>query len=400
MKNTVSFIFLVIIVLIPNLLFAQSGDNAGVQKLSDILEKVHVDMLPLCEKLVSVARGLAGFGAIFYIAVRAGRNLAAAEPIDFFPLLRPFVLAALIGMYPLVIGTIEGLLKPLVKATNDLVADQDNAVKELLKIEYQLRSTGKVQIPVGTSESYDWYKYAHPEEAGKESSFGILSLMWGKIEGTVTYYLKLVITKILQILFYASALCLNAMRTFHLVILALLGPLVFALSAFDGFQHTLSVWLARYINIYMWLPIANIFSAMISKIQSNMIKSDIDAILAGGQGDTYDITNFSYLAFLIIGIMGYFSIPSIANYVVHASGGNVLMSKATKMASGVMSTVASGGKSGGSSAPSSGGGNSGSAGSYSADTPASDKLLSPVSDAANSEGYRNDAGHQQKRISG
>ena len=51
-------------------------------------------------------------------------------------------------------------------------------------------------------------------------------------------------------------LCINTLRTFSLIVLAILGPLVFGLAVFDGFGHTLTVWLARYINVFLWLPVA------------------------------------------------------------------------------------------------------------------------------------------------
>ena len=51
----------------------------------------------------------------------------------------------------------------------------------------------------------------------------------------------------------------HTIRTFQLIVLAILGPLVFGLSVFDGFQHSLRHWIARYINTFLWLPVANIF---------------------------------------------------------------------------------------------------------------------------------------------
>ena len=39
-------------------------------------------------------------------------------------------------------------------------------------------------------------------------------------------------------LFEAAALCINTIRTFYLIVLAILGPLVFGIAVFDGFQHT------------------------------------------------------------------------------------------------------------------------------------------------------------------
>lgn len=38
--------------------------------------------------------------------------------------------------------------------------------------------------------------------------------------------------------------------TFYMIVLAILGPLVFGIAVFDGFQHTLTVWIARYLNIF------------------------------------------------------------------------------------------------------------------------------------------------------
>ncbi|MCH5684249.1 hypothetical protein LWM68_08230 [Niabella sp. W65] len=136
-------------------------------------------------------------------------------------------------------------------------------------------------------------------------------------------------SEILQVLFQAAALCINTLRTFHLVILVILGPIVIGLSVYDGFQHSLTQWIARYINIYLWLPIANIFGALIGKIQEGMIKLDIGQIKENG--DTFfSATDTAYLVFMIIGIIGYFTVPSVANYVIHAHGGNGLLSRANR----------------------------------------------------------------------
>ena len=37
----------------------------------------------------------------------------------------------------------------------------------------------------------------------------------------------------------------------------------------------------------------------------------------------------AYMIFLIIGITGYFTVPSIANYIVHAGGSNSLLHRVT-----------------------------------------------------------------------
>ena len=64
---------------------------------------------------------------------------------------------------------------------------------------------------------------------------------------------------ILELLFAAASVILDVLRTFYLVVLSLLGPIAFAISVFDGFQSTLTQWLTKYVSIYLWLPISDLF---------------------------------------------------------------------------------------------------------------------------------------------
>ncbi len=65
--------------------------------------------------------------------------------------------------------------------------------------------------------------------------------------------------EILELMFQAAALVIDTIRTFFLVVLAILGPIAFAISVWDGFQSTLTQWICRYIQVYLWLPVSEIF---------------------------------------------------------------------------------------------------------------------------------------------
>lgn len=194
----------------------------------------------------------------------------------------------------------------------------------------------------GEGDRAKWYRYTHPEgdEEGIIDGIGNdVRFAMAKASYNFRNSIKQWMSEILHVLYQAAALCINTIRTFYLVILAILGPLIFGLSVFDGLQHTLTVWLARYINIFLWLPVANIFGSLIGKIQENMLKVDINQV--NQYGDTFfSSTDSAYLIFMVIGIIGYFTVPSIANYIVHAGGANALLYKATNMFStGANSTV-------------------------------------------------------------
>ncbi|MET4083912.1 conjugative transposon TraJ protein [Pedobacter sp. UYP30] len=322
-------------ILMPQLLSAQDMAQS-LSGMQPVLDRVYSEMLPLCSRLINVARGIAGFGALWYIASRVWRQIAAAEPIDFYPLLRPFALGMAIMMFPMVIALMNGVLKPTVLATGEMVKDSNKAIAVLLEQkERAVKNSDAYQMYIGDDgrgDSDKWYKYAHPKDPERtdEGMFeGIgndIKFWMDKQSYNFRNSIKQWMSEILEVLYAAASLCINTIRTFFLIVLAILGPLVFGFAVFDGFQNTLTVWLARYVNIFLWLPIANIFGSILGKIQENMLKLDISQI--DQQGDTFfSSTDTAYLIFLVIGIVGYFSVPNIANYVLHAGGGNTILQK-------------------------------------------------------------------------
>lgn len=333
-------------VLLPHISFAQ-GIADEMNGLHGVLDQLYEEMMPLCSQLIGVGQGIAGFAAMWYIASRVWRHLASAEPIDFYPLFRPFVIGFCVMLFPSVLGIINGVMKPTVMATSAMVSGSNKAISVLLdKKEEAIKKSSVWQMYVGETGSGDrdkWYKYTHdPHDPSGEGIFdGIgndIKFALSKASYGFRNSIKEWISEVLRILFEAAALCINTLRTFQLVVLSILGPLVFGIAVFDGFQHTLAVWLARYINIFLWLPVANIFGSIMGKIQEKMLELDISQVQE--HGDTFfSRTDMAYLVFMIIGIVGYFTVPSVANYIVHAGGGGALGQKVTRLLSSSSTTA-------------------------------------------------------------
>ena len=324
--------------LLPKVLFAQ-GFSGEIASFQSVLEGLYEEMIPLCSRLIDIGRGLAGFGALWYIASRVWRHIANAEPVDFYPLLRPFALGMAVLMFPSVLAIINSVLKPTVTGTAAMVDGSNNAISYLLRQKeeaikkspmWQMYNSGN-----GTGDYDKWYAYAHPDE--EQGVFNGISagieFAMAKASYNFRNSIKQWMSEILHVLYAAAALCINTIRTFYLIVLAILGPIVFGFSVFDGLHHTLTVWIARYINVFLWLPVANIFGSIIGKIQENMLKMDIQQV--SQYGDTFfNSTDTAYLIFMLIGIVGYFTVPSVASYIVHASGANALLHKTTSLVSG------------------------------------------------------------------
>lgn len=325
-------------VFLPKISSAQEMANQ-MSSLHAVLDQLYDEMMPLCAQLISVGQGIAGFAAIWYIASRIWRHIANAEPIDFYPLFRPFVIGFCVMIFPSVLALINGIIEPTVTATASMVKGSNNAIELLLKQkELAVTKSEAYQLYIGQSGSGDrdrWYKYIHDnaDPAGEgifESIGNDIKFAMSKASYSFRNSVKEMISEVLRVIFEAAALCINTLRTFQLIVLAILGPLVFGIAVFDGFQHTLTIWIARYINISLWLPIANIFGSIIGKVQEKMLELDISQV--SNYGDTFfSSTDMAYMVFMIIGIVGYFTVPSVANYIVHAGGGSALVQKTTSL---------------------------------------------------------------------
>lgn len=287
------------VLFLPGLATSQSISNG--YGLQSVLDQLYKDMMPLCKGLIGTARLMGGFGALWYISLRVWRHIAAAEPVDVYGLLRPFVLGFCILIFPSVIDLVNGILQPVVKATGAMQSGTTDAIK------------------------------AYFNQQARET-YGLTALNPGT-------WVREILRELLELLFQGVALIINVIRTFYLIVLAIIGPIVFGLSIYDGFQHLVTVWLARYINVFLWLPVANIFGSIIAQIQHNMLVSSGGSIPILGQPAT--ISDWAYMIFLLVAIVGYCTVPSVANYIVNAGGGNALLHKVTSFTIGAAKAAGS-----------------------------------------------------------
>ena len=298
------------------LLAAVDFDN-----LHQVLRVLYDEMMPLCSNMTGVAKGIAGLGALFYVAAKVWQSLARAEPIDVYPLLRPFALGLCIMFFPtFVLGTINTVLSPVVKGCNQLMETQTfdmneyRAQKDRLEYEALMRSPETAYL--ASDEEFD----RQLEELGWSPSDMVT--MTGMYMDRAAYNIKKSVRdwfrELLEMLFQAAGLIIDTLRTFFLIVLSILGPLAFAISVYDGFQSTLTWWISRYISIYLWLPVSDLFSSVLARIQTLMLQKDIEQL--SDPNFIPDGSSTVYVIFMIIGIVGYFTIPTVASWIVSAGG--------------------------------------------------------------------------------
>ena len=317
--------------------------------LHEILRSLYEEMMPLCADMAGVAKGIAGLGALFYVAYRVWQSLARAEPIDVFPMLRPFVIGLCIMFFPtVVLGTLNGVMSPIVKGTNGMLQEQTFDMKKYReqkdKLEYEAMARNPETAYLVSDEAFD----KQIEELG--FSLADLATMTGMYLERGAYNLEKKVRdffrSIMELLFEAAALIIDTLRTFFLVVLAILGPIAFAISVWDGFQSTLTQWVCRYVQVYLWLPVSDLFSTILARIQILMLQNDITE-LQNNPAFSIDASNGVYIVFLVIGIVGYFTISTVSGWIIQAGGMgsynrsiNNMASLAGKRAAGAAGAVA------------------------------------------------------------
>lgn len=289
------------------------------QNLHQILQKLYVDMMPLCSNMTGVAKGIAGLGALFYVAYRVWQQLSRAEPIDVFPLLRPFAIGFCIMFFPtVVLGTINSVMSPIVKGANNMVQSQTldmeehRQLRDKLEVEAYKRNPEKAYLV--DKEEFD----KKLEKMGTFDAIDKCGLYLDRAAFNAKKAIQGWFQELLELLFQAAALVIDTIRTFFLIVLSILGPIAFAISVWDGFQSSLTQWITRYLSVYLWLPVSDLFSSVLAKIQVLMLKQDIEML--SDQSYIPDGSSPVYIIFMIIGIVGYFTIPTVANWIIAAGG--------------------------------------------------------------------------------
>ncbi len=311
--------------------------------LHEVLRSLYDEMIPLSADMAAVAKSLAGLGALFYVALKVWQALSSAEPIDVYPLLRPFTLGLCIMFFPtMILGTLNAILSPVVKGTHSILENQVLDLNALQQQKDQLEREAMLRNPetayLVSDEEFD----KKLDELGWSPSD--LVTMSGMYMEREMYGVKKEIRdgfrEFLEILFQAAALVIDTIRTFFLIVLSILGPIAFAISVWDGFQSTLTQWLTRYISVYLWLPVADLFSAMLSKIQSLILQKDIESL--SDPNFIPDSSNTVYVIFMIIGIIGYFTIPTVTGWIIQAGGAGNFMRNVNQTATKTGNIVGAG----------------------------------------------------------
>jgi len=267
--------------------------------------------------LVDMARAIGGIAAFFYISKRIYEQLIADNPVSILPLLRPFALVLVITFWGPFVNLLLAPTKGLTKLSEDVYADKKHIVKQ--RLEEKQDAILATDLPL-------FYENEEKEAALWDKGINLLLTSYNIITGRavqnqINFYIMDAIRQVLEALFEALVYLIAFLRTVFCVLLVIFGPLVFAISIFDGFQDNYLQWIARFVNVNLYLPIALLILSIVQEILIYVLELEIAQIHAM---PVY-LPQAFYVSSLVVpvcGIIGMAMVPKIASWIVQASGTN------------------------------------------------------------------------------
>ena len=271
-------------------------------------------------------------GAVMSIAAILAAMMAAAavlkvasdyiqgQSVGVWQLVRPLVLLALVCQFNTLV------LRPLNSIVNIFTRDLTESVNistqeyvsqwasNMAGVEaYALRASDDAQAaaleelansdtgPIGKFFAKIW------EGIKKfvKNFFSVTSFGVGALIGAVLF----LIVKIL--LFAQQVLC-----ALYITIAGLIGPLIFALAILSGYSTGIRSWIARYIQIAMWVPIGYIIMYINLQV-GNVFLQNVSSL-----GGTDLSTEWFMIALQIVALVSIASVPKISAWVIESTGAN------------------------------------------------------------------------------
>lgn len=279
---------------------------------------------PLIEKMAIPCRILGAIGALICLSHKVWRDWADAAPIDWFGLLRPFVLLLCISFFPLVMTFINGILNPVAQASSNLYVAKVKENQQLklnihrLKEKNLQQSFADIFLQEGDRKNVSSDVWNVVRNLGNNLSYAIQKAFLSGIQ------------LLIDLVANVAGFFISFARTGCLMILSVFGPLAFAFACWPGFEGGLMFWLSKYVSISLWLPVLHIINYMVEELDSIVFKSWNTSFSTGTMTSaTGNIDQDFYLVLIlkIISVFSYFCVPTIASWIIQSTGAGAVTRK-------------------------------------------------------------------------
>ena len=269
------------------------------------------------EALSSIASLLAAILAAGTL-LKMSKDYIQGQPLDLWDLLRPIVLLTLVCLFrPLVLGPLDSLVNVFTRDAAEAVSvstgeyvkqwGENVAKMDVYTVQNSMQDAAKEIAEIAEDKSGIGRFFATAWIAIKKvvmHRFHLMSMGIGTVVGAILFLL-------VKIRLFVQQILCNT----YLLMNSLLGPFIMALAILPGFETGLKNWVARYIQIAMWIPIG--YFVMFINLQIGNAFCNLAA--AGQTGLAMD---WFMIALQIVALVSVASVPKMAAWVIESTGAN------------------------------------------------------------------------------
>jgi conjugative transposon TraJ protein len=327
-RNKVIWIMIVVLFFTAPSLYAQEAPlgyfGEEISSLNKAIGDLYNTQKVAFGGIIFAVSNILALGIILYMLNKIFTPLLRAEPIIWGDLIKPITVFFLVLAYPVVLNLVELTLSPIASATEAMNFNSQETVLQAHKEAYM--KSPEWQLYIGDNGQGDFDKYV--KEYGTSIKFApgaideaIDKMKFGTKQTLMEwdFQLRFFISNVLNMLFQGAILCINFVRTFYLIILAILGPVAIAVVLLPGMSNAPFHWLGQFISKWLWLPIANVLATMLNVVQKQII-NDANYGMAAGSGEMFSAADVAGMIFMMIGLVSFFAVPSVASMTMQASG--------------------------------------------------------------------------------
>jgi hypothetical protein len=119
------------------------------------LEGIYTEMLTFTAQFINLGRAIGGISALLFISSRVWGNIARTEPIDLFPLLRPFAIGLAILLFVPLCPSLRGITMVVAHGTDAIRLGQLGEVNRLTNERDRLAADAKSKSDMAINQKYE-----------------------------------------------------------------------------------------------------------------------------------------------------------------------------------------------------------------------------------------------------
>jgi hypothetical protein len=274
----------------------------------------------LSGKIEALSSTAAVLAAILTAAtlLKLSKDYIQGQPLDIWDLLRPIILLTLVCLFrPMVLDPLDSIVNVFTRDAADAVSVSTGEY-----VKQWAENIGKMDVYTVQNSMQDAAKEI-AEIAEDRSGIGrFFCTAWIAIKKVIMHRFHLmsmgigtlvgaILFLFVKILLFIQQILCNT----YLMMNSLLGPFIMALAILPGYETGLKNWIARYIQIAMWIPIG--YFVMYINLQVG--KAFCTLAAAGQTGLAMD---WFMIALQIVALVSIASVPKMAAWVIESTGAN------------------------------------------------------------------------------